>query len=223
MFREFAPAPDMQLYGRGIRRRLAPMLGGDRRRIELAYSLQLTMPGTPVIRYGEEIGMGDNLDLPEREAIRTPMQWDGTRGAGFSRADPERFVAPLVAEGPYSYEQVNVTNQRLDPNSLLTWFERILHALRECEEIGSGEHEVLDVGPPQVMVHRATGRTGSTLFVHNLADQPCRLKLGAERDPGQQPLNFVTDSDYGGEVDLDELEVAGCGYRWIRLRRTTGI
>jgi maltose alpha-D-glucosyltransferase/alpha-amylase len=222
VFREFAPAPDMQLYGRGIRRRLAPMLGGDRRRIELAYSLQLTMPGTPVIRYGEEIGMGDNLDLPEREAIRTPMQWDGTRGAGFSRADPGRFVAPLVAEGPYSYEQVNVTNQRLDPNSLLTWFERTLHALRECEEIGSGEHEVLDVGPPQVMVHRATGRTGSTLFVHNLADQPCRLKLGAERDPGQQPLNFVADSDYGGEVDLDELEVAGCGYRWIRLRRTTG-
>ena len=84
VFREFAPEPDMQLYGRGIRRRLAPMLGGDRRRIELAYSLQLTMPGTPVIRYGEEIGMGDRLDLPEREAIRTPMQWDGTRGAGFS-------------------------------------------------------------------------------------------------------------------------------------------
>ena len=172
MFREFAPDPDMQLYGRGIRRRLAPMLGGDRRRIELAYSLQLTMPGTPVIRYGEEIGMGDNLDLPEREAIRTPMQWDGTRGAGFSRADPERFVAPLVAEGPYSYEQVNVTNQRLDPNSLLTWFERTLHARRECEEIGSGEHEVIDAGPAQVMVHRATGRTGSTLFVHNLADRP---------------------------------------------------
>ena len=114
-----------------------------------------------------------------------------------------------MAEGPYSYEQVNVTNQRLDPNSLLTWFERTLHALRECEEIGSGEHEVLDVGPPQVMVHRATGRTGSTLFVHNLADQPCRLKLGAERDPSQPPLNFVADSDYGGEVDLDELEVAG--------------
>ena len=78
----------MWAYGRGIRRRLAPMLGGDRRRIELAYSLQMSMPGTPVIRYGEEIGMGDRLDLPEREAIRTPMQWDGTPGAGFSCADP---------------------------------------------------------------------------------------------------------------------------------------
>ena len=117
VFAEFAPDPDMQLYGRGIRRRLAPMLGGDRRRIELAYSLQLSMPGTPVIRYGEEIGMGDNLDLPERDAIRTPMQWDGTKGAGFPRADPARFVAPLVEEGPYAYKLVNVTSQRLDPNS----------------------------------------------------------------------------------------------------------
>ena len=193
VFAEFAPDPGMQLYGRGIRRRLAPMLGGDRRRIELAYSLQLTMPGTPVIRYGEEIGMGDNLDLPERDAIRTPMQWDGTKGAGFSRADPARFVAPLVAEGPYAYEQVNVTSQRLDPNSLLTWFERILHALRECEEIGSGEHEVLDVGPPQIMVHRATGRTGPTLFVHNLADQPCRLSLAPNETRASRRLNSAAE------------------------------
>jgi maltose alpha-D-glucosyltransferase/alpha-amylase len=222
VFRTFAPEPDMQLYGRGIRRRLAPMLGGDRRRIELAYSLQLTMPGTPVIRYGEEIGMGDRLDLPEREAIRTPMQWDGTRGAGFSRADLGAFVAALVEDGPFSCKRVNVTDERLDPNSLLTWFERTLHALRECEEIGTGDHEILDVGPDHVLVHRATGRTGSTLFVHNLADQPCRLKLGAEHDPEQPPLNFAADSDYGNDVDLDDVHVAGYGYRWIRLRRRIG-
>ena len=147
VFRVFAPDPNMWAYGRGIRRRLAPMLGGDRRRIELAYSLQLSMPGTPVIRYGEEIGMGENLDLPEREAIRTPMQWDGTPGAGFSRAAPGLLVAPLIDEGPYAYQQVNVTDQRLDPHSLLTWFERTLHALRECEEIGNGDHEVIDAGP----------------------------------------------------------------------------
>jgi maltose alpha-D-glucosyltransferase/alpha-amylase len=220
VFREFAPDPDMQLYGRGIRRRLAPMLGGDRRRIELAYSWQLSMPGTPVIRYGEEIGMGDRLDLPERNAIRTPMQWDGTAGAGFSRASPDKFVAPLVDDGPYSYRSVNVTDERLDPNSLLTWFERTLHALRECEEIGSGDHDVLDVGPDHVMVHRATGRSGTTLFVHNLADRPCRLKLGFVRDPEQPPLNFVSDAEYGRDVNLDALEVAGYGYRWIRLRRT---
>ena len=220
--RVFASDPDMWAYGRGIRRRLAPMLGGDRRRIELAYSLQLSMPGTPVIRYGEEIGMGDRLDLPEREAIRTPMQWDGTPGAGFSRADPGKFVAPLVEDGPYAYKKVNVTNQRLDPNSLLTWFERTLHALRECEEIGSGDHEIIDAGPAHVMVHRATGRSGTTLFVHNLANRPIRLKLGFLHDPEQPPLNFVADSDYGNDVDLDALDVAGYGYRWIRLRRRIG-
>ena len=218
----FAPDPDMWAYGRGIRRRLAPMLGGDRRRIELAYSLQMSMPGTPVIRYGEEIGMGDRLDLPEREAIRTPMQWDGTPGAGFSSADPSRFVAPLVNDGPYSYQKVNVTDERLDPNSLLTWFERTLHGLRECEEIGSGDHEIIDVGPPSVMVHKATGRTGTTLFVHNLADQPCRLKLGYLHDSQQDPLSFLADSDYGTDVDLEALDVAGYGYRWIRLRRMVG-
>jgi maltose alpha-D-glucosyltransferase/alpha-amylase len=221
VFRVFAPDPDMQLYGRGIRRRLAPMLGGDRRHIELAYSLQLTMPGTPVIRYGEEIGMGDNLDLPEREAIRTPMQWDGVAGAGFSRADPSQFPAPLVREGPYAYQKVNVTSQRLDPNSLLTWFERTLHARRECEEIGSGNHEMIDAGPDHVMVHRADGRTGSTLFIHNLADRACRLDLAALRDPEQKPLNFVADSDYGA-VEMNDLHVRGYGYRWIRLRRTIG-
>jgi maltose alpha-D-glucosyltransferase/alpha-amylase len=198
------------------------MLGGDRRRIELAYSLQLTMPGTSVIRYGEEIGMGDNLDLPEREAIRTPMQWNGGPGAGFSRADPAQFVAPLVTSGLYAYQKVNVTDQRLDPNSLLTWFERTLHARRECEEIGSGDHEVIDAGPDHVMVHRAAGRTGSTLFVHNLADRPCRLNLASLRDPEQNPLNFVADSDYGNDVEMDDLHVAGYGYRWMRLRRTIG-
>ena len=222
VFAEFGPEPNMQLYGRGIRRRLAPMLGGNRRRIELAYSLQLSMPGTPVIRYGEEIGMGDNLDLPEREAIRTPMQWDDTRNAGFSRADPKQLVAPVIDFGPYDYRRVNVTAQRLDANSLLTWFERILHALRECPEIGSGDHEMLDVGPHHVLVHRADGRSGSTLFVHNLADRRCTLQLGSQRDPEQRPLNFFGDADYGQDVNLDAVEVAGFGYRWIRLRQTPG-
>jgi maltose alpha-D-glucosyltransferase/alpha-amylase len=109
VFAAFGPEPGMQLYHRGIRRRLAPMLNGNRRRIEMAYSLQLTMPGTPVIRYGDEIGMGENLDLPERTAIRTPMQWDDTLNAGFSRADPADLPIPVISAGPYGYQQVNVT------------------------------------------------------------------------------------------------------------------
>jgi maltose alpha-D-glucosyltransferase/alpha-amylase len=222
VFAEFGPEEDMQLYARGIRRRLAPMLGGNRRRIELAYSLQLSMPGTPVIRYGDEIGMGDNLDLPEREAIRTPMQWDDTRNAGFSGADPERLVAPVVDFGPFDYRRVNVTAQRLGAHSLLTWFERILHALRECAEIGSGEHTIIDAGPPHILVHRADGDSDSTLFVHNLADRPSTLDLSAQREPGQRPINFFADSDYRRDIDLAAVDVAGFGYRWIRQRQRLG-
>lgn len=222
VFAAFGPEENMQLYGRGIRRRLAPMLGGNRRRLELAYSLQLSMPGTPVIRYGEEIGMGENLDLPEREAIRTPMQWDDTLNAGFSRADPEQLVAPVIDDGPYGYKRINVTAQRLDAHSLLTWFERILHARRECAEIGSGDHQMIDAGPEHVLVHRADGRSGRTLFLHNLADRPCTLQLLAQREPEQRPLNFFADSDYGPDVDLDAVDLAGFGYRWIRLRQSPG-
>ncbi len=118
--------------------------------------------------------MGENLDLPEREAIRTPMQWDDTRNAGFSRADPERLQAPVISEGPLGYQRVNVTAQRRDPHGLLVWFERILNTRRECEEIGSGHHEVIDAGPSNVLVHRATGDHGVMLFLHNLADRPAR-------------------------------------------------
>src|SRR5689334_4146126 len=120
VFAAFGPDPRMQLYNRGIRRRLAPMLNGDRRRLELAYSLQFTLPGTPVLRYGEEIGMGDNLSLPERNAIRTPMQWDETANAGFSTAPRAKLVRPVVSNGQYRYRSVNVAAQRRDPKSLLS-------------------------------------------------------------------------------------------------------
>jgi maltose alpha-D-glucosyltransferase/alpha-amylase len=218
VFDAFGPDPDMQLYRRGIRRRLAPMLYGNRRRLEMAYSLQFTMPGTPVIRYGDEIGMGENLALPERQAIRTPMQWDDTLNAGFSRADPSQLPVPVISSGPYGYQQVNVTDQRRDPHSLLVWFERILHTLRECDEIGSGRHELLDVGPPHVLVHRATGDSGAMLFLHNLADRPCQVNAGQQPDRPGRPLAVVADSDYGEKLDLEAIQLAGYGYRWIRLR-----
>ena len=129
--------------------------------------------------------MGENLGLPERDAIRTPMQWDDTPNAGFSRADPAQLPRPVIADGEYSYHRINVTDQRRDPNSLLVWFERMLHNLRECEEIGSGDHTMFDVEPPHVLVHLATGETGTMLFIHNLADVPCRLDVRQQARPGR--------------------------------------
>ncbi|MET9064134.1 alpha-amylase family protein [Streptosporangium sandarakinum] len=217
VFAAFGPDPDMQLYERGIRRRLAPMLDGDQRRLRMAYSLQFTMPGTPVVRYGDEIGMGEDLSLPERTAIRTPMQWSGTPGAGFTSGDATD--TPLIIEGPYAVDRVNVTDQRRDPDSLLMWFERILHTLRECKEIGTGHHEVLDAGPPHVLVHRATSPSGAMLFLHNLGSEPCRVAVDLQPEQDETPLNITADADYGSEVDLGALDLNGYGFRWIRLRR----
>ena len=180
------------------------MLRGDRQRPELAYSLQLTMPGTPVIRYGDEIGMGENLELPEREAVRTPMQWSNSRNAGFS--------------GPYGYARVNVTDQRRDPDSMRVWLERMLHTLRECEEIGTGEHEIIDCAPSHVLVHKTSGERGSMLFLHNLPEEPCRISVPAQPDE-EHALNIASDHPYPNQVDISDLELGRYGYRWIRLRR----
>jgi maltose alpha-D-glucosyltransferase / alpha-amylase len=126
---------------------------------------------------------------------------------------------PVISGTPYGYELVNVTDQRRNPNSLLVWFERILHTLRECEEIGSGDHTMLDVGPTHVLVHRATGPTGAVLFLHNLADVPCRVEVGEQPDRPGRPLSLAADSYYDEKIDLKAIDLAGYGYRWIRLRR----
>src|SRR5207302_2569132 len=123
VFDKFGPEPRMQLYNRGIRRPTAPMLGNDRRRLELAHSLVLTLPGTPVLRNGDEIGMGENLDLKERDAIRTPMQWADAKNGGFSPA--QRIVLPVVSGGEFGYQKVNVAAEQRDPASFLNRMERM--------------------------------------------------------------------------------------------------
>jgi maltose alpha-D-glucosyltransferase/alpha-amylase len=123
VYDKLGPDPNMQLYNRGIRRRIAPMLG-NRPQWELAYSMMFSLPGTPTIRYGDEIGMGDDLRLKERNSVRTPMQWSEEPQAGFSSA--KKTVLPVISKGPYSYTRVNVEAQRRDPNSLLSWTERMI-------------------------------------------------------------------------------------------------
>ena len=219
VFSAFGPDKDMQLYGRGIRRRLAPMLGGDRRRIELAYSLQFTLRGTPVIRYGEEIGMGDDLSLPDRESIRTPMQWSTLPNAGFSTAPAGRLILPVVTGGAFGYENVNVRVQRNDPGSMLSWFERMTRTLRECPEISTGSCAHVDVPtPPGVLVHRADDKTGTMLFLHNLGEQDATVNASSLGDLADSPTEMLADQDYGG-IDLAKLTIGGYGYRWICLRR----
>ncbi len=222
-FAAFGPEEDMQLYGRGIRRRLAPMLGNDRRRIEMAYSLQFTLPGTPVLRYGEEIGMGDDLSLKERDAIRTPMQWTSGSNAGFSTAPAEALSRPVISGGEFGHETLSVEAQRHDPSSLLHWMDRMLHTLRECPEFGVGTCTPVDTGDAAVLAlhHEAPG--GVVLALHNLSDRKRTVDLGAQ--PGQEgePLEMFSDRRYPAVgPDLQDVELAGYGYRWIRLRETPG-
>ncbi len=221
VFAEFGPDESMHLYDRGIRRRLAPMLGGDRRRLELAYSLQFTLRGTPVIRYGEEIGMGEDLSLPGRNAIRTPMQWSPSPHGGFTNAD--KPVRPVISGGDFGYEKVNVTAQRHDKGSLLAWFERMIRTLRESPEVGAGDCKPIDQKlPAGVLAHRADGSSGSMLFLHNLGDSDTVVDLGALFAEANDPNEVFGDRDYPPVGRLDALELGGYGYRWIRLRRSAG-
>jgi maltose alpha-D-glucosyltransferase / alpha-amylase len=218
VFKSFGPDKNMQLYDRGIRRRLAPMLGGDRRRLELAYSLMCTLPGTPVIRYGDEIGMGDDLALPERNCARTPMQWSTEPHAGFTESD--RPVSPVISGGPYGFEHVNVAKQRRDPNSMLNWTERIIRMRKEVPEIGWGDFEIISTRDPAVFIIRYDWRNNSVLFVHNLDEKPREISFstGLPRDAGGLLINLLAEDH--SEADgrgQHKLVLEPYGYRWFRV------
>jgi maltose alpha-D-glucosyltransferase/alpha-amylase len=196
------------------------MLGGDRKRIELAYALQFSLRGTPVVRYGEEIGMGDDLSLEGRDAIRTPMQWSLLPNGGFSTAKADQLVRPVIADGEYGYRHVNVTTQRHDPGSLLSWFERMIRTLREAPEVGSGSCKHVDVpAPTGVLVHRADDVTGTMLFVHNLGAEDATVDLSSLAAEADFPNDVLADREYPELGKFEAVEVGGYGYRWIRLCR----
>jgi maltose alpha-D-glucosyltransferase/alpha-amylase len=224
VFTVFGPSPADQEFGRGIRRRLAPMFRGDQRRMQLAYSLQFTLPGTPMLRYGEEIGMGDLLALPGRDAIRTPMQWERGPRAGFSTARPEDFCRPLSRRGGGRGPRPSVMEEQRNPDSLLRWFGQMIPTLRECPEIGTGQVRVLDLDlPPAVLAHRFDGSSGSLLLLHNLDDQQVSLDLGSCVEPGDAPSEVFADGPYPAPSPrMNGLILGPFGYRWIRMRRRIG-
>ena len=213
----------MQLYGRGIRRRLAPMLGSDRRRIELAYALQFTLPGTPVLRYGEEIGMGDDLSLPS--AGRDPDP-DAVGGRGTGRLHHGRPAGPAGRSPRASTATRRSTcgTSSGDPGSLLSWFERMFRVLRECPEFGTGACAVLDTRSEQVLGLRYDGPSGSVLAVLNLGESPSTVDLAGQVEAADGfPTDELADREYEpAPADLSAVEVDGRGYRWLRLSRTVG-
>jgi maltose alpha-D-glucosyltransferase/alpha-amylase len=184
----------------------------------LAYALQFSLPGTPVLRYGEEIGMGEDLSLDERLAIRTPMQWSDAANAGFSSAAEKDLVRPVIDDGEYAFDNVNVDVQRHDKDSLLSWFERMLRVLRECPESGEGEWTLLDPGLEHVLAVRFDAPTGTLVTITNLADEACTVDLSADVGEPEHVLEVFGNRRYETHPsDMSALELDGWGYRWVRL------
>jgi len=220
VFDAFGPDKDMQLYGRGLRRRLPTMLGGAAARIRMAYSLLFSLPGTPVLFYGEEIGMAEDLRAEGRLAVRTPMQWTPGRNGGFSTADPDDLPGPVV-DGEYGPEHVNVSAQRRDPDSLLSWIRMLVERYRECPELAWGEYRVLKTGEASVLAHRCDIDGGTVVAVHNLADAAVDVVLNLD---GLDDSCVLTDLLVDGHTPVSadgqaHVELPSYGCRWFRSTR----
>lgn len=217
VFDAFGPDPGMQLYGRGLRRRLPTMVSGDERRIRLAYSLAFSLPGTPVLFYGEEIGMGENLDVPGRLAVRTPMQWTAAPSGGFSSAPPHRLTRPMP-DGLWGPEHVNVTDQRHDPGSLWWFVRHLARRYRQLPESGWGTVEVLDQPVGSVLAHVSRCDDWAMLAVHNFGEEGAIVALTVDELPTDARLVDVlggrpdTVPGPSGEV---EVSIEPYGYRWL--------
>jgi maltose alpha-D-glucosyltransferase / alpha-amylase len=215
VFQALAPDKEMQLYDRGIRRRLAPMLSNDRRRLELAFSLLYSLPGTPMMQYGDEIGMGDDLTLDERECARTPMQWTSERHAGFSHA--ERTVRPCIEDGEFGYSKVNVADQRRDPSSLLNWTERRLRMRRECPELSWGDLTVLRVDVPEVLALRYDFRGTSMLTLHNFSAKQRSVTVDPKCPGGHLLLDVFDEAHSRAPEGTHLISIRPYGHHWYRV------
>jgi glycosidase len=216
VFAAFGKDPDTRIYGRGLRRRLPSMVDGDERRVRLAYSLMFSLPGTPVLFYGEEIGMSEHLGIEGRLAVRPPMQWSAEQHAGFSPARTRELVRPLCDD----YRRVNVADQRRDQGSLLNWMERVIRRRSECPEIGWGRATRV---PCQagVFAHRCDWRGATVVAAHNLTDRPVGTTLRLDDlEEGDQLLDLLGDADAKTAESPDvEFELPAYGHRWLRIRR----
>jgi maltose alpha-D-glucosyltransferase / alpha-amylase len=213
----FAPDEDMRIYGRGIRRRLAPMLDGDPRRLAMAHALLMGLPGSPVLLYGDEIGMGDDLSRPERKAVRTTMHWSDAPNAGFSVADADKLLAPPISGGDFGFETVNVAAQSQDRNSLLAHVGNLVRSRLGAEEIGLGTCRVIDVGHPGVLClcHESEGRHLVTAV--NLTEDEVTCELPDAELVGLGDV--LCDQEYPPpEERPTKFVLAGYGYRWLRRR-----
>ncbi|MGA2552633.1 MAG: maltose alpha-D-glucosyltransferase [Burkholderiaceae bacterium] len=202
----------------GIRRRLAPLLERDRRRIELMNSLLLSMPGTPIIYYGDEIGMGDNIHQGDRDGVRTPMQWSPDRNGGFSRSDPESLVLPPIMSPLYGFQAVNVETQARDPHSILNWTRRMLALRRQHRAFGRGSLRFLYPGNNKILAYLRESRDELVLCVANLSRAPQAVELDLSQYAGRVPVELMGGSSFPAIGELTYLlTLPPYGFFWFLL------
>jgi len=218
MYRVYAHDPDMRL-NLGIRRRLAPLLGNDRRQIELLNSLLLSLPGTPVLYYGDEIGMGDNIYLGDRNGVRTPMQWSPDRNAGFSRTSPQRLYLPPIVEPEYHYNSINVEAQRANPNSLLNAMRRLIATRKRFQALSRGDFQVLHPDNRKVFAFTRTFEDEQILVVANLSRFVQTVNLDLSALKGRMPIEIFGRTEFPPIADSPYfLSIGPYAIYWFTLK-----
>jgi len=222
MYREYAKDPRMKL-NLGIRRRLAPLMDSGRRRLELMHSLLFSLPGTPVMYYGDEIGMGDNIFLGDRNGVRTPMQWTPDRNAGFSRADYARLFAPVIADTVYGYQALNVEAQEASPGSLLNWVRELIRVRKQHPGLWMGKLRFVNPTNRRVMAFIRSFPEETLLCVCNLARgaQPAELDLSTWQ--GWTPIELFAETPFPPITERPyQLSLGAYGFYWFRLQPPEG-
>ncbi|HVB58757.1 MAG TPA: maltose alpha-D-glucosyltransferase [Candidatus Acidoferrales bacterium] len=219
MYEGYAKDKTMRL-NLGIRRRLAPMMDNDRRRIQLLNVLLMSMPGAPIIYYGDEIGMGDNVYLGDRNGVRTPMQWNGGWNAGFSGADPERLYSPLISNPVYGYQAINVESQLRSRHSLLSWMKKLIEVRKSTRVFGRGSIEFLQPSNHRVLAYVRQLGDQQILIVNNLSNSAQAVELDLRAYKGSIPIEMSGRNLFPRIGDLPYLLTMG-SYEsyWFRLRR----
>lgn len=218
VYQVFAPEEDMRIFGRGIRRRIAPMLENNRQKLELAFSLLFSLPGSPVIWYGQEIGMGENLSRKGRDSVRTWMQWSSDSNGGFTEAEISGTKGNTISKGEFSYKQVNVRDQQMDPHSLLNWMRRAISFRKESPEFGWGAFEVVKTDNKNVLAHCCRTKDGAAIAVHNFSAEEQQVALDLRDLEGF--MDMFGDKVYDPfDSNKNQLFIRGYGYRWLCRRQ----
>ncbi|MBA2745261.1 MAG: alpha-amylase family protein [Flavisolibacter sp.] len=213
-----APEENMRIFGYGIRRRLATMFQGHIGMQKLAYSLLFSMPGVPMLRYGDEIGMGDDLSLNGRTSVRTPMQWSKQRNGGFSDADEKDLVHPVIRENSFGYETINVMQAQHDDSSLLSWVEKLVTTRKQVPEIGIGKLEVLLSKNKPLLIHAYASKNEKIYFIHNLSDQHINCNLIESGIEKGEVFDVFSDREFNNDTE-QEMCINSYGYRWFRVEK----